>query len=113
MKKLFILTVMFLLFFLTTVNHKTYAGFETDFDAAFKVGDSEGATATFKFLGEEKTLSVFEVKEMLQKLGYSRYFANEEPGSGYTSNVDKAFKEYVESYEAKLKNAEEELNKAS
>lgn len=113
MKRLITLIFALLLFCALSFSQIVLAeGFQTDFDA-FKIGDPNHAVATFKLLGEEKTLSVWELKEMLQQLGYGKYFANDLPQDGYTLNVGKAFKEYVESYEERLKAAEAELNKAN
>lgn len=110
MKKLF--TLLFVLIFATITNLCAYANWETDFDA-FKVGDPENKTATFKFLGEQRTMSVSEIKEMLKKQGYGSTFENDEAGAGYTSNVDGAFRTYVEKYTEKLKAAEKELSSQS
>lgn len=109
MKNLFIFVIVFLLFVFTTINHTAYASFETDF--AFQMGDTENKVTTFKFLGEQRNMSVRELKNMLKTLGYGNYFANDESEAGYTHNVDRAFKEYVGTYQDKLRAAEKELQK--
>lgn len=109
MKKSF--TLLFVLIFVTMTNLCAYANWETDFNA-FKVGDPKNKIATFKFLGEKRTMSVSEIKDMLRKLGYGTYFESDEAGAGYTSNVEKAFRAYIEPYTEKLRAAEKELSKS-
>ena len=109
MKKIIIL---FLVFSLAAFDIAVFAGdYSTDFKNAFKIGDSEGKAATFKYIGVETTLSVSQLKEQFKSLGYGSYFAADQPSAGYTENVDRAFKAYAEAYEGKLKTAEQELNK--
>lgn len=108
MKRKIIFATLFLLLCLQTTNLNVCADYETDFDA-FNVGDYETTQATFKFLGEEKTMAVWELKEMLKKLGYGQYFAGDKPDAGYTTGVKRAFQAYVELYEKKLKDAEKGL----
>ena len=112
MKKIIVFVALFLMFSVTMFNSSAYAGdYSTDFTKAFKVGDSESKSSTFKFIGVERTLSVRELKEHLKQLGYGTYFAADQPTAGYTQNVDRAFRSYAEAYEQKLKAAEEELNR--
>ena len=112
MKKIIVFVALFLMFSVTMFNGSACAGdYSTDFDKAFKIGDSESKTSKFKFIGVERTLSVRELKEHLKQLGYGTYFAADEPNAGFTENVNRAFRAYAEGYEQKLKAAEEELNK--
>jgi len=112
MRKLFIFVTIFLLFCSTMTSHAETStevpGFGTDFDA-FQTGDPDHKVATFKFLGEEKTYSVWEFKNFLRTVGYGHFFANDDPNAGYTANVHRAFKAYVSPYEKKIKAALEEL----
>lgn len=111
MKKLNIFIALCFVFSLALFNGSASAGdYSTDFDKAFHVGDSENKSSTFKYIGVETTLTVSGLKEQLRQLGYGHFFAADEPTSGYTANVDKAFRSYAESYERKLKAAEDELS---
>lgn len=110
MKKQLILVT--LLFFVGVFTFAAKASYETDFKA-FTIGDPPFKVATFKLIGEEKTMAVWELKDFLTKAGYGHFFADDKPEDGYTLKVDKAFKEYAESYQKAMKKAEEELNKAN
>lgn len=107
MKKVFILVTVFLLFFAISATTVVQADYETEF--VFQIGDPAYKVATFKFLGEEKTLSVTDLKEQLNAQGYGSYFASDEPKAGYTPGLDAAFRAYVQNYESKFEAAIKEM----
>lgn len=108
MKKIFILATVFLLFFVISANTVAQADYKTEY--VFQIGDPAYKVATFKFLGEEKTLSVSELRDQLRLQGYDGFFANDDREAGYTAGLDAAFRAYVQNYERKFEAAIKETN---
>ncbi|MBI2995499.1 MAG: hypothetical protein HYY52_02170, partial [Candidatus Melainabacteria bacterium] len=75
----------------------------------FEIGDSADTKVKFKYLGEERIISVKELREFLQNSGYGELISQETKDTPYTENLDGAFKTFGSEFDLKIEEARKYL----